>query len=159
MIVLWLTTGIIAATSSAPPVQPTGADFGWGSSVQKVGDTRWEGVRRAREEAAAAFREVPATPVARRKEAAVRASEAVAKVARSIRPQTPSPAAQIEDGWDGLLQDLEALQAQLAGMIDADRIRMREARAAAEMWAMIERELRAQALQEEELMVVLALAL
>lgn len=133
------------------------APYGYGGSVHRQADTRWDGVREAREEARALFDEVAATTPAKRKDAAVRASEAVAKVARTIQPVTQLP--QLGDGLASLLEDLDQLQAFLSGLADQDRIRAAQARDAAARWAMIERDLAIEAAQEEELMVVLAMAL
>lgn len=135
------------------------APYGYGGSVHRQGDTRWDGVREAREEARALFDEVAATTPAKRKDAAARASDAVAKVARTINP--PVPLSQpLETGqWDSLLEDLEQLQAYLAGLAEQDRIKAAQAREAADRWALIEREMALEAAQEEELMVVLAMAL
>lgn len=136
----------------------TGVDFGWGSSVQRVSDTRWKGVKEARELAAAAFREVEKAKPAQRKQAAQEAVEAVAKVAKAIQPPiTQLP--QLETSFDAVLQDLDTLQAYLAGLMEGERVKAAQAREAAERWAMIERELIQQAMLEEELMIVLALAL
>lgn len=160
MITLWLTAGILAATSSEPTAPKPGASFGWGGSdVQRIGDTRWKGVREAREAAAAAFREVEEAKPARRKAAARKAAEAVADVAQKLVPniRAPEPAIAAQDGWFEVLQDLEALQGILAAMADAERIRAEQARAAAAQWARIEAELVENAL-EEELLIVMALA-
>lgn len=144
-------------TLNAPTL--TGVDYGFGASVQKVGDTRWHGVRDAREVAAQAFREVEKAKPKDRKQAAAKASEAIAAVAQklgpNIRASEPAPAV---DSFTDVLQDLDALQAYLASLMDAERIKAQEARQAAEQWALIERELHQQAIAEEELMLVLALA-
>lgn len=157
-----ITLGAVSLSATATiadpePYRPSGFG-GWASpAIQKVGDTRWDGIRRAREEARAAFDEVPATTPAKRKEAAVRAAEAVAKVAKTVRPvQAQRPAG--PDGWEALLGDLQQLQAYLQGLIEQDRrIRAEQAREAAERWAIIERELALEAQREEELMIVFAL--
>lgn len=155
---IYLMTGSDAALVYTPAAAGAGsAPYGYGGSVHRQGDTRWDGVREAREEARALFDEVAATTPAKRKDAAVRASEAVAKVARTIQPVTQLP--QLGDGLASLLEDLDQLQAFLSGLADQDRIRAAQARDAAARWAMIERDLAIEAAQEEELMVVLAMAL
>lgn len=148
------TIGATAGTGTAP--------FGYGGSVHRQGDTRWDGVREAREEARRLFDEVAATAPAKRKEAVQRASVAVADADRKIRQQRPIIAQVAEapvDAWYDVLQDLEQLQAFLAGLAEQDRIRAAEAREAAERWALIERELALEAQREEELMIVMAMAL
>jgi hypothetical protein len=167
MITLWLTTGVIAATSSTPPAPTPGASFGWASSAQRVGDTRWRGVREAREEAhraaLEAFRDIGEVKPARRKQAVQRASKAVEEVAVSLsRAGTAQPPIMLDpagEGWVRFLRDLDILQARLAGMMDAERIRQSELREVEEAWSIIEADLRRQAAQEEEVMVVLSLAL
>lgn len=157
---IYLMTGSDAALVYTPAAAGAGsAPYGYGGSVHRQGDTRWDGVREAREEARALFDEVAATTPAKRKDAAARASDAVAKVARTINP--PVPLSQpLETGqWDSLLEDLEQLQAYLAGLAEQDRIKAAQAREAADRWALIEREMALEAAQEEELMVVLAMAL
>ena len=154
---------ILTARGSGPSV---GSGFGgWAHpAAHRQGDTRWDGVREAREEARRLFDDVAATTPAKRKKAAARASEAVAKVAGAVSKRDP-PAlvevglAKIDEKIDYLLEDLLQLQAYLAGLAEQDRIAKAEARQAAERWAMIERELAAEAAREEELMVVMALAL
>lgn len=148
------TVGSPAITSPEVEWRP-GGSFGMGP--QAVGDTRWEGVRQARADARAAFEDLPATRVAARKKAVVRASEAVEKVARKVREQAPRIDTPVPT-LDPVVDQLDALLAELAGLMEQERIRAEEARAVAEMWAMIDRELRAMA-EEEELMMVLALAL
>jgi hypothetical protein len=161
-------TGITATpTVGAPwlarPVPPHvpayGSDFGYGAAVQKVGDTRWQGVREAREMAAAAFREVEKAPARKRKVAAEKAIAAVGKVAQSIRPPvTQLP--QLDNPFDDVASDLEALMAQLEALAAQQQaIRAQQAREAAAAWARIEQELRLEQETVEELAIVLALAL
>jgi hypothetical protein len=150
---------ILLATGSGPSTSVPGP-FGYGAAVHRQRDTRWDGIREAREEARRLFDEVPATTPARRKEAAVLASEAVAKVAKTITRPSVTQLPQLDDAYDHVLDDLLQLQAYLAGLIEQEeRIKAAQAREAAERWAMIERELAAEAFREEELMVVMALAL
>lgn len=140
-----------------PAVKP-GMSVGSGGDmppVHRQRDTRWDGVREAREEARRLFDKVPATPAKARKQAAVRASEAVAKVAKAVKPTRAT-----ELAFDPALDRLLELQAYLQGLIDQqEAIKAAQAREAAEMWAMIERELILEAQREEELMIVMALAL
>lgn len=151
---------------SSGAVAPIGGGGGWIGEPQRVWDTRWDGLRASREEARKAFDEVAATPVAKRKEAAQRASEAVAKIAKDVsreifgqRPIIAEVGRALPD-VDPLLEQLEQLQAELAGLIDQqERIRAKQAREMRERWLMIEAELRLEAAREEELMVVFALAL
>lgn len=148
----------LAAQGSGPSKAGGFGDWAY-PVVHRQGDTRWDGVREAREEARRLFDEVAATTPAKRKDAAARASDAVAKVARTIKP--PVPLSQpLETGqWDSLLEGLQQLQAYLAGLAEQDRIKAAQAQEAADRWALIEREMALEAAQEEELMVVLAMAL
>lgn len=155
-----ITLGAVVLVSSATQgvTRPSGFDAGAFPAVQRLRDRRWDGVREAREEARRLFDEVPATPVARRKEAAVRASEAVAEVAKTISKPVPVSQPQSVGQRDSALDRLLELQAYLQGLIEQEEaIRAQQAREAAEMWAMIERELAAEAAREEELMIVFAL--
>lgn len=127
------------------PEEPHYGGTGVGGGYWKRVPDHFEAQRRAREEAAAAFRRVAATKVAQRKEAAQRASDALAAMAVTLPPADPQ------------IDILHQLQAYLEGLIEQERIRAEEAREAARMWAMIEREMARK--QEEELMVVLSLAL
>lgn len=143
-----------------PPESGAGAGFGWGASsdLQKVGDTRWQSVRQAREAARDAFRAVEKAKPASRPAAAREAAKAVTRVAEAIRqpdPQLP----ELENGFSDVLADLEQLQAVLADLAAMERIRAAQAREAAAQWARIEAEIRVENAREEELMVVLALAL
>lgn len=134
-------------------------DFGV-SSVQRIGDTRWQGVREAREAARNAFRDVEKAKPAKRKAAARKAAEAVAEVAKAVAkpplPKTGGSRLDMPDA-DPVLAELQALQGILAAMADAERIRAEQAREAAAQWARIEAEMVENALQDE-LMLVLALA-
>ena len=150
---LWR-TGIWDGSAAVPA---PGASFGWGGSdVQRIGDTRWKGVKEAREAARDAFREVEEARPAKRKAAARKARQAVADVVREIRQPRPI-IAPVSEEWTDVLASLESLQGILAAMADAERIRAEQTRAAAAQWARIEAELVENAL-EEELLIVMALS-
>lgn len=150
-------TGIFDHADTRKP----GVNFDFGiSPVQGVGDTRWQGVRQAREAARVAVQAVQKAKTPQRREAAEKAAEAVATVARSLVANPARPLPTRDTGaWDTVLADLEALQAYLAGLIEADRIKAQAAREAAERWALIEAELRLEQETVEELAIVFALAL
>jgi hypothetical protein len=136
----------------------TGVDFGWGPAAQRVGDTRWQGVREAREAARDAFRDVAKAKAPKRRAAVAKAAEAVAQVAKAVSqpaPQRPQAETQFTD----VVEDLDALQALLAGLMNAERIMAQQARDAAAEWARIENDIRVENALEEELMLVLALAI
>jgi hypothetical protein len=148
-------TGIFDHRATRAP----GVNYGFGGSVvpdvQRVGDTRWQGVREARQAARDAFKAVAKAKAPKRKQAVAKAAEAVAQVAKAVS----QPVTQLPQLDDAVVADLDALQALLAGLMNAERIMAQQARDAAAEWARIEADIRVENEQVEELMLVLALAI
>lgn len=130
--------------------QTLGGGPGFALSFRQERD--WDKVRKARDEIRTALEEATTGPRKQRKEAARKAALAIEEVLAVIRTPGSSGA------WADVLLDLEGLMASLGAMMEAERIRVEEARRAAAEWARIEAEFRMQQFLEEELLVVLALA-
>ena len=129
-------------------VEPSYGGTGVGGDYWKRVPDPFEARRVAREKAAEAFRKARASRVAGRKEAAVRASGAVSELARTLKPMDPQ------------IDQLLELQAYIQGLIEQqDQIEAAQMREAATQWGMIQSEMIAEARREEELMIVMALAL
>lgn len=125
--------------------QTFGGGPGFALSFRQERD--WQKIRRAREEIRTALEAAISGSKKQRQAAAQKAAAAISDVVQFIRQPG-------DEAWDDVLADLERLMAMLDGAV-----KQAEARAAAEEWARIEDEYRAQQqFLEEELLVVLALA-
>lgn len=140
--------GVPALTSGSIVIEPAQTGGGPGFALSFRQERDWQKIRRAREEVRTALEEAISGPRKKRQAAAQKAAAAIGNVAEFIRQPG-------DEAWDDVLADLERLMATLDGAV-----RQAEARAAAEEWARIEAEFRAQQqFLEEELLVVLALAI
>jgi hypothetical protein len=140
------------------PSDPNGTNFGFYSDVQSVDDTRWKGVKEAREQAREAV-EALDKPLRQkaRKEAVKVAEKAVQATIARVETLPPAMFKARGISLDPLLERMTDLQLTLAIMVEQERIRQADIDRARQAWIEIDRQLVQEAFLEEELMIVLAL--
>jgi uncharacterized protein YsxB (DUF464 family) len=149
-----LTKGTVSTTLTG-----FGGWWGYSSDVKSIDDTRWQGVKEAREEARRLFDERPKQQKKRR-EVVKAAAQAVTQTVKAVEKAvaTPAPVTFDQPPIDaGLLDRMTDLIALLGQYAEAERIKQADMEAARQQWIEIERELARTAFLEEELMIVMAL--
>jgi hypothetical protein len=128
-----------------------GGQIGDSNNIRRVRDRDWRNINRSRDEIRKALEN--AISPKKRREAAKKVSDEL----RAISTRLPTVLDELD--LEALLIGIERLQSFLGRMEDADRIRRADIEMARQRWIEVERQIAYEAFLEEELMVVMALAL